>query len=137
MHTEATKKGFIKGELLRYATHSATKKDYLTIRTLFFHRLNIRGYPKTFLQKEFKKVTYENRKDILYRDEKLNPKKSNNNAIFLLQWDQLAKYLNLNKFFKNNWTYEMSEETNTTPFVSYRTGLNIKRKIQKTNGRNS
>jgi hypothetical protein len=132
MHTEATKKGFIKGELLRYATHSAKIENYLAIRALFFHRLNIRGYPTRFLQRIFNTVKYSDRNKILYKPE--SSKRGKTAAVMLLQWDELARHLNLNKFFKENWPN--NSEIHNTPYVSYKTGPNIKRTIQKTNGRN-
>ncbi|KLO03911.1 hypothetical protein SCHPADRAFT_804541, partial [Schizopora paradoxa] len=44
-HTKAMKKGFIKGEAIRYARLSSRKRDYNKMISQFILRLQRRGYP--------------------------------------------------------------------------------------------
>ncbi|KAF8599092.1 hypothetical protein BDV93DRAFT_405615, partial [Ceratobasidium sp. AG-I] len=44
-HTEAMKTGFIKGEAIRYARISSSKKSFDRLISLFKLRLQRRGYP--------------------------------------------------------------------------------------------
>jgi hypothetical protein len=60
-HPIGAKKGFIIGELTRYARNCTFKLDFLRIRSDFKTRLQLRGYPNAFIETIFNKVTYENR----------------------------------------------------------------------------
>lgn len=58
-HTKHTKKGFIKGELLRYKRNSSTEAAFVNTKRLFFQRLRARGYPSSFLCPIFDIVRWE------------------------------------------------------------------------------
>jgi hypothetical protein len=57
-HTKATIKGFIKGELHRFASHSSTFINYNLSANLFFTRLVERDYPPSFLLPIFDLVSW-------------------------------------------------------------------------------
>jgi hypothetical protein len=48
-HPQSLKRGFIKGELIRYYRISTYRADFLRIRTALWERLRRRGYPRDFL----------------------------------------------------------------------------------------
>jgi hypothetical protein len=60
-HPRSVKKGFIFGELGRYARNSALFQYFSDIRFQFFARLRLRGYPKSFLLPLFNSVFYRGR----------------------------------------------------------------------------
>jgi hypothetical protein len=57
-HTKSTLKGFIKGELLRFASHSSSFSNYNDSANLFFTHLLDRDYPPSFLLPIFKLVSW-------------------------------------------------------------------------------
>lgn len=60
-HTYGMKKGFIKGESIRYARLSSKKKDFIHMIKLFTLRLQKRGYPLSFIYSQTKQVKWEHR----------------------------------------------------------------------------
>ena len=64
-HTLATKKGFIRGELIRLARNNTRLIDFISNRKTFYGNLRSRGYPIDFLKKAFKVVFYPNRQAFL------------------------------------------------------------------------
>jgi hypothetical protein len=60
-HTPHTFTGFIKGELTRYARLSSDPFAFNHIKKLFFQRLTDRGYSRTFLNRNFRNVSWSNR----------------------------------------------------------------------------
>lgn len=60
-HPKSCKKGFIKGELLRYLRNSSTENAFLTSRLAFFIRLKSRGYKEPFLDPIFCSINYADR----------------------------------------------------------------------------
>lgn len=52
-HPPATIRGFIKGELLRYQRSNSEYSNCLAIKKLFYKRLLVRGYSKTYLNSIF------------------------------------------------------------------------------------
>jgi hypothetical protein len=67
-HPPATKRGFIKGELIRYARNSTLYTDYLTISNKFHMRLLRRGHARTFINPLFTFNHWEQRKVYLSID---------------------------------------------------------------------
>ena len=63
-HRTATKKGWIKGELLRYRTNSSTLQGFITTKKQFYRRLQARGYPCGFLNPIFASITWEHKPPI-------------------------------------------------------------------------
>ncbi len=60
-HTPHTFTGFIKGELTRYARLSSHPFAFNLMKKLFFQRLVNRGYPRSFLTRQFRKVSWLHR----------------------------------------------------------------------------
>ena len=60
-HPKNLKRGFIKGELIRYARNSSTLDDFRDLRATFRRRLNKRGYTNRFLDQPFAAVNYNDR----------------------------------------------------------------------------
>jgi hypothetical protein len=71
-HTMHMKKGFIKGECIRYARLSTKKSDFDEIKRIFIYRLQKRGYPLQFILNSLKDITWEER--IKYLSPKVNNK---------------------------------------------------------------
>jgi hypothetical protein len=68
-HPTHTKRGFIKGELTRYATNSSNHYYYKTTKDLFYKRLLARGYQHSFLAPIFTAHQYSSKfKSTLPRD---------------------------------------------------------------------
>ena len=59
------KKGFIKGEAIRYARLSSKYEDFKLLIELFIQRLRKRGYPLSFILKQIQKVDWKDRKNYL------------------------------------------------------------------------
>jgi hypothetical protein len=64
-HSDASLRGFIHGELLRYLRNSSNLLAFHTTRSLFYHRLRARGHPHKFLLQIFAKVQYQRRERVL------------------------------------------------------------------------
>jgi len=64
-HPAALKRGFIKGELIRYVRNSSKNTDFVKMRWYFWHRLLARGYDGNFLKPIFRTVLYSNRASYL------------------------------------------------------------------------
>jgi hypothetical protein len=60
-HTLAQKKGFIKGEAIRYARICSHKGNFETMIKVFILRLQKRGYPLSFIINSLKSVHYKDR----------------------------------------------------------------------------
>lgn len=64
-HPKSLKRGFIKGELIRYVRNSSRQEDFVNMSFLFRHRLSKRGYSRQFLNTIFPSVTYAERQSYL------------------------------------------------------------------------
>ena len=64
-HPIAHKKGFITGELKRYAIQESSENGFMEMRKKFYDRLRARGYPSKFLLKCFSSVSYSLRPQLL------------------------------------------------------------------------
>jgi len=60
-HTPAQKKGFIKGEAIRYPTISISQSDFRVMIKLFTLRLQRRGYPLSFIQRALGQVQHKDK----------------------------------------------------------------------------
>jgi hypothetical protein len=66
-HPIGAKKGFIIGELIRYVRNCTLEQDFNEVRSLFRLRLEVRGYPKHFINSLFNQVSFHQR-DIYLSD---------------------------------------------------------------------
>ena len=64
-HSKATKKAFIKAELMRCVRNSSSLELFQETCIRFHHHLRLRGYPEMFLAEEFKQVSYGDRSKLL------------------------------------------------------------------------
>lgn len=60
-HPSSAKKGFIKGELIRYVRLCSKESDFVTMKDLLRFRLRQRGYPDKVLASIYSQVTYTDR----------------------------------------------------------------------------
>lgn len=75
-HHPSVKAGFIKGELIRYVRNSSEEKDFKIIRSKFNNRLRRRGYPKKYIQQQFRSINYADRPSFIF-----NPKPKDTETI--------------------------------------------------------
>ena len=66
-HKKHTIKNYVLNELKRYIKFNSNKLAYLRLRNKFFDRLRNRGFKKLNLSKLFKKVSYSQRKKLLFQ----------------------------------------------------------------------
>ena len=71
-HTKSMKRGFIKGEAIRYARCCSMEKDYDSLITLLTHRLTLRGYSLKFIRDSLSDVSFSQR-DTYLVDKSANP----------------------------------------------------------------
>lgn len=64
-HPTATKRGWIKGELIRFRRNNSTFNDFKASTVRFYCRLRKRGYPSYFILNIFKKFSYSGREEEL------------------------------------------------------------------------
>ena len=65
VHQDHTIVNFVIEELHRYVKCNSNKLYFLKDKLSFYNRLRDRGYKKTFLNKNFRKVSYESRLELL------------------------------------------------------------------------
>ena len=98
-HPRATKQGFVKGELMRYARNSSNPDVFLDICRDFYLRLRNRGYPPGFLLPIFKAVSYGGRLKALtgspHRPIIMQALMARNSVPSLLSQQQQPLFLNL------------------------------------------
>ncbi|KAI0065892.1 hypothetical protein BV25DRAFT_1797961 [Artomyces pyxidatus] len=57
-HSDASKRSWVKGELIRYVRISSREEDFSKITSLFVKRLRARGYPGRWLRSVLSEVSY-------------------------------------------------------------------------------
>src|SRR5690606_37304893 len=96
----AIKKGFIKGELIRYIRLSSKQEYYEEIKTFFIFRLLNRGYTLPFIKKAMKNICYANRAQYLI----INKKDKSIPLIFKMTYDiRASRVLDIKKILIKNW----------------------------------
>lgn len=90
-HTKDMKKGFIKGEAIRYVRLSSKKRYFSNLMDLFILRLMRRGYPKSFIMKSLSSVKWEKRKLYL----RYKPKEKTLPLLFPIRYDQRLNKLSV------------------------------------------
>ena len=65
-HTDASKRSFIQGELMRYIRNTSSFEDYLQLKHVFYQRLRDRGYPSLMLNDIFNSIWYSDRPYFLW-----------------------------------------------------------------------
>ena len=88
-HPPATKKGFIKAELIRYVRNSSNQRLFEKTARDFFTRLRLRGYPPRFLRHVFGQVFYSHRSQYLTGDK---PPPDRNMIPFVTTYNEVYKH---------------------------------------------
>ena len=78
-HTKAQKKGFIKGEAIRYARICTSDADFKLMTKLFTLRLQRRGYPLSFINRAMGEVQHKDKHKYT-----VSPTKNNKNKVIPL-----------------------------------------------------
>jgi hypothetical protein len=73
-HTKAQKKGFIKGEAIRYARICTSETDFKFMINLFTLRLQRRGYPLSFIKRALGEVQHKDKHKYTVASSKNNKK---------------------------------------------------------------
>ena len=113
-----TKKGFIKGELIRYRRTCSNRKDFEYMKSIFMSRLLNRGYGYNFVFKIFLKVPWI-----------LKPKYINHDLIdipktiplyFKIPFDsRIANIFSIKRILLNNWNELPAFFKKLTPITCY------------------
>jgi hypothetical protein len=93
-HTTAQKRGFIKGEAIRYARICTNESDFKLMVRLFTLRLQRRGYPLSFIYKALGQVQHKDRHKYTVK----NKSNNNNKAIpllFKIEYNPIVSHHNL------------------------------------------
>lgn len=102
-HTPFAKRGFIYTELCRYIRNSSSIRAYSYLRQLFYNRLRARGYPRKFLIKEFSKVSYNTRPQLLKPKPKNINNMNNTPIIFKSIYNPVSKHINIKHILQYYW----------------------------------
>ena len=114
-HTPAQKRGFIKGEAIRYARISTNEVDFKLMIKLFTLRLQRRGYPLSFIQRALGQVQHKDRQKYTVTA------KSNNNKVipllFKTEYNPIVSQSNLRTAL-NQFTANVLKLANVHPSIS-------------------
>jgi hypothetical protein len=117
-HTKAQKRGFIKGEAVRYARICTSQTDFKLMIKLFTLRLQRRGYPLSFIRKSLGQVQHKDRNN--YTVIASNNTSKNNKAIPLLfktDYNPIVSHYNLRTAL-NQFTANILKLANIHPSIS-------------------
>jgi hypothetical protein len=122
-HPKSTKRGFIKGELLRYARNCTRRDDFTKMKTLFRHRLMMRGYPKSFIDETFNTITHSMR---------LQQPQADQRSIvpFVIKFHPTLERLNLTRTLMQSW-HLLKFNSRLKPIVAFSKSPNILELIEK------
>jgi hypothetical protein len=114
-HTKAQKRGFIKGEAVRYARICTSEVDFKLMVKLFTLRLQRRGYPLSFIQKSLGQVQHKDRHNYT-----VTAKSTNKKAIPLLfktEYNPIVSHKNVRTAL-NQFTANILKLANVHPSIS-------------------
>jgi hypothetical protein len=114
-HTTAQKKGFIKGEAIRYARICTSESDFKLMVKLFTLRLQRRGYPLSFIQRSLGQVQHKDRHNYT-----VTTKSTNNKVIPLLfktEYNPIVSHKNVRTAL-NQFTANILKLANVHPSIS-------------------
>jgi hypothetical protein len=117
-HTTSQKKGFIKGEAIRYARICTSEADFKLMIRLFTLRLQRRGYPLTFINRSLGQVQHKDR--LKYTVSNNNAKKSKViPLLFKTEYNPAVSHHNVRTAL-NQFTANIMKLANTHPSISQR-----------------
>jgi hypothetical protein len=108
-HTNSHKKGFIKGEAIRYSRICSRKRDFDYIIKLFIIRLQRRGYPLHFINNAIGEVKWNNRIQHLFKEP---PSKKRVPLLYKIRYSPTFKHQQLRKTL-NEFTEIMKNNPDT------------------------
>ena len=114
-HTPAQKRGFIKGEAIRYARICTEELDFKLMVKLFTLRLQRRGYPLSFIHRALGQVQHKDRQKYT-----VTAKPSNNKVIPLLfktEYNPIVSQHNIRTAL-NQFTANVLKLANVHPSIS-------------------
>ncbi|PIK37099.1 hypothetical protein BSL78_26069 [Apostichopus japonicus] len=126
-HPLATFKGFIKGEILRYARLCNNETDFLEKKNAFTEKLLLRNYKKEEIATATKGIKFENRRQYLTT----NPKQKEPPLVFKLTYTPHIKTTHLKKALLKHWHLisqhaELSKLFPKEPILAYKRAQNLK-----------
>jgi hypothetical protein len=115
-HTTAQKRGFIKGEAIRYARICTTESDFKTMIKLFTLRLQRRGYPLSFIQRSLGQVQHKDRHKYTVQAS-TNKKQKVIPLLFKTEYNPSVSHKNLRTAL-NQFTVNVLKLANIHPSIS-------------------
>jgi hypothetical protein len=122
-HNNNTKRGFIKGELIRACRLCSLEEDFNTFRRLFRDRLMQRGYPRSYVNKVYITINYENRMQYLQPPEK----SPGSNLIFKTRSCQRQRDMKIGSTLNVLPYYTTGFGPNVKPLVSLKSGTLLRK----------
>jgi hypothetical protein len=114
-HTIAQKRGFIKGEAIRYARICTNEGDFKLMVKLFTLRLQRRGYPLSFIQKALGQVQHKDRQK--YTVTAKNSTKKAIPLLFKTEYNPIVSHSNVRTAL-NQFTANILKLANIHPSIS-------------------
>jgi hypothetical protein len=116
-HTKAQKRGFIKGEAVRYARICTSEADFGLMVKLFTLRLQRRGYPLSFIQKSLGQVQHKDRHNYTVTARNNNNKKKAIPLLFKTEYNPVVSHNNVRTAL-NQFTANILKLANVHPSIS-------------------
>jgi len=115
-HTKAQKRGFIKGEAVRYARICTSEIDFKLMVKLFTLRLQRRGYPLSFIQKSLGQVQHKDKQKYTVSANSNNNKKAIP-LLFKTEYNPIVSHNNVRTAL-NQFTANIIKLANVHPSIS-------------------
>ena len=114
-HTTAQKRGFIKGEAVRYARICTSEADFKLMVKLFTLRLQRRGYPLSFIQRSLGQVQHKDRHKYTVTTKTTNRKTIP--LLFKTEYNPIVSHKNVRTAL-NQFTANILKLANVHPSIS-------------------
>lgn len=116
-HTIAQKRGFVKGEAIRYARICTNEKDFKLMVKLFTLRLQRRGYPLSFIEKSLGQVQHKDRHNYTVTANSTNNSKKAIPLLFKTEYNPIVSQKNVRTAL-NQFTANILKLANVHPSIS-------------------
>jgi hypothetical protein len=114
-HTKAQKRGFIKGEAIRYARICTSEADFKSMITLFTLRLQRRGYPLSLIKRALGEVQHKDKHK--YNVNSSNKDKKAIPLLFKTEYNPAVSHSNIRTAL-NQFTANILKLANVHPSIS-------------------
>jgi hypothetical protein len=114
-HTIAQKRGFIKGEAIRYARICTSETDFALMVKLFTLRLQRRGYPLSFIKRSLGQVQHKDRHKYTVKAKTSNKKSIP--LLFKTEYNPIVSHHNVRTAL-NQFTVNILKLANVHPSIS-------------------